>query len=226
MSTIIVFGGSGVIGRGVLEAASADAGIGEIRALQRRPVEPPLDRVHLVRVENFADLSAHRDSFRDVDACIFALGISQTLVSSDEEYRRITVEFALEAARRLAEESPKATFLYVSGMGADPTERSRVLFARVKGEAENLLRREPVGRLVIARPGSVVADFWPRRPKWYERLLLPVIGLVTPFLPGFSIRSRDLGRALLRAALDPSIPELLDNRALRGLVERHGQRSS
>lgn len=217
MTRIAVFGGSGVIGRGVLEAASADASIDQIRALQRRDVVPPLPRVSWVKVDDFADLASHRTALEGVDACVFALGISQNLVHG-EEYRRITLDFPLEAARRLSEASPRATFVFVSGQGADPTGTSRILFARVKGEAENRLRDVPLGRLVIARPGGVVPATWPRRPQMGERLLFPLVRVLEPIAPGLAIKALDLGKALLRAALDASVPPLLTNRDLRGLA--------
>lgn len=218
MPRIGVFGGSGVIGRAVLEAASAAGSIEEVRALQRRAVVPPLPRVSWVRVDDFADLSVHRGALEALDACIFALGISQNLVPGDE-YRRITLDYPLEAAWRLAEASPRATFVFVSGQGADPTGKSRVLFARVKGEAENRLRETPVGRLVIARPGGVVPARWPRKPQLGERVLFPLIRVLEPFASRLAIKASDLGKALLRAGLDASVAPLLSNRDLRDLAD-------
>jgi len=214
MPRLLVLGGSGVIGREVLEAASHEPTVDEVRALQRRPVMPPLARVLHIRADDFGSLAARRSSFLGVDACIFALGISQSLVVGDE-YRRITIDFPLEAARRLAESSPWATFVFVSGEGADPSGRSPVVFARTKGEAEALLQRQRMGRLVIARPGAVIPSQWPRKPLPYERVTVPISKLLHPFAPGLVIRASDLGRALVLAALDRSVPELLGNRELR-----------
>jgi len=217
MPRLLVLGGTGVIGREVLEAASAEPSVEEVRALQRRPVTPPLARVVQVMAEDFGNLAACSSAFLGVDACIFALGISQSLVVGDE-YRRITIDFPLEAARRLAESSPSATFIFVSGEGADPTGRSRVLFARTKGEAEALLQRQRMGRLVIARPGAVIPSQWPRKPLLYERVTVPISKLLHPFAPGLVIRASDLGRALVRVALDRNAHELLGNRELRRLA--------
>jgi uncharacterized protein YbjT (DUF2867 family) len=217
MAKLVVFGGSGVIGRGVLEAASADDRIDEVRALQRRPVEPALSHVVETKVDDFANLSSHRRAFEGVDACIFALGIAQALVT-EEEYHRITVDDALEAARRLPEGSPNATFVFVSGQGADSTERSRILFARVKGKTENLLKNEPVGRLVVTRPGGVIPTVWPRQPRWTERLLRPVMSAIEPMATGIAIKSLDLGRALVQVALDSTVTGLLENRDLRRIA--------
>lgn len=216
MSSLIVFGGSGVIGRGALEAASAAVPLTD--ALQRRPVAPPLTGVRFRRVDDFGDLVAHRDTFAEAEAIIFALGISQNAVS-EPEYRRITLDYPLEAARRLVEASPRAAFVFVSGHGADPSGRSRILFGRVKGEAENRLAALGLARLVVARPAAVVPDRWPRPPSLIERLVMPLARRAGPFLPAYVIASTILGRALVKAARDPGIGGILDNAALRRLGE-------
>jgi len=57
----------------------------------------------------------------------------------DAELRKITVDYTVEFARVLRGSSPDAAFSFLSGSGADPTGRSRVPFARCKGEAEKAL---------------------------------------------------------------------------------------
>jgi uncharacterized protein YbjT (DUF2867 family) len=214
MNRLVVFGGSGVVGRGVLEAASANSIVTAITALQRRPVSPALSRVTFCAVNNFADLSGLANTFAEAEAVIFALGISQQAVT-EAVYRRITLDYPLEAARALATNQPRASFVFVSGHGAAPSGRSRMLFARVKGEAEKRLAAILPGRLVIARPGAVIPNVWPRPPRTAERLFLPILRTLEPVLPGWVISPDKLGRALVNAALDPSVHGLLDNRALR-----------
>ena len=55
---------------------------------------------------------------------------------SDATLRTITVDYTIEFARVLRGSSPAAAFSFLSGSGADPTGRSRLAFARYKGEAE------------------------------------------------------------------------------------------
>lgn len=220
MAKVLVFGGSGVIGRGVLEAAAADPRVSEVVALQRRPVEPPIERVRTVSVQDFGDLSPVAAEFRGAKAVVFALGISQTQVSGEAEYVRITVDFALEAARMLARESPGATFVYVSGGGADSTEKSRILFARVKGRAENLLRKEPGLRVVLARPGGVFPERWPRPPKFSERVFSVVLRPFVDVWRSSLVRQTLLGRALLECVFrEGPLADPLENADLRALVE-------
>jgi uncharacterized protein YbjT (DUF2867 family) len=69
---------------------------------------------------------------------IFCLG-AYTGTVSDEALRTITVDYTIEFARVLRASSPDAAFSFLSGSGADPTGRSRLAFARYKGEAEKAL---------------------------------------------------------------------------------------
>ena len=72
--------------------------------------------------------------FTFINSCLFCLGISATQVSGEAEYRRITHDFALAAARALRAGSPAAAFHFISGQGTSVD--SRFMWARVKGETE------------------------------------------------------------------------------------------
>ena len=72
------------------------------------------------------------------DAAIFCLG-AYTGAVSDAELRKVTVDYAVEFARAVHEANPNAAFSFLSGSGADPTGRSRLAFARYKGEAEKAI---------------------------------------------------------------------------------------
>ena len=47
------------------------------------------------------------------------------------------------------------TFIYVSGSGTDSTERSRMMWARVKGNTENALLQMPFKAAYMFRPGYI-----------------------------------------------------------------------
>jgi nucleoside-diphosphate-sugar epimerase len=216
MCRLAVFGGSGVIGRAALEVANADPAITAIHALQRRPIEPPLARVRYRQVGDFGDLGEHRDILTKIDAIIFALGVSQNAVSP-AEYRRVTVDYALEAARCLAEANPNAAFVFVSSRGADPSGRSRFRFSRTKGEAERRLSEIALGRLVVARPAFVIPSAWPRAPSLADRTFMPIARLLGPLLPGWAMSSEEMGRALVNAAQTDTTNGVLDSENLRVL---------
>jgi hypothetical protein len=74
MTTLLVFGASGVVGGAVVDQALQDPRISAIRAVTRRRLtrsEPPLQSLlH----EDFRNFDALADALRGVDACVYALG--------------------------------------------------------------------------------------------------------------------------------------------------------
>src|SRR6186997_260126 len=134
--TILIFGATGAAGGSVLDVCLASADVAEVRAIVRRGL-PPHDRLRAVVHADFLDFSPLSEAFTGVDACFFCLGKSVTQVASEQEYRTITIAYAVAAARMLQQRSPAAIFHYISGAGAG--ERSRFMWARVKAEAERAL---------------------------------------------------------------------------------------
>ena len=62
----------------------------------------------------------------------------------------------LAAAEVLVRLNPGMTFVFVSGAGTDSSERGRIMWARVKGKAENALLRMPFKGAYMFRPGVIV----------------------------------------------------------------------
>jgi uncharacterized protein YbjT (DUF2867 family) len=65
------------------------------------------------------------------------------------------VDYTIEFARVLRLSSPDAAFSFLSGNGADPTGRSRLAFARYKGEAEKALLAVGFSNVYIFRPAYI-----------------------------------------------------------------------
>src|SRR5260370_1297113 len=93
--------------------------------------------------------------FAGLDACFFCLGVTSAGMN-EADYTRVTFDLTLAAARSLAKVQPVMTFIYVSGVGTDSTERGRVMWARVRGRTENALLALPlrgrVFRLGVVQP--------------------------------------------------------------------------
>lgn len=182
---LILTGATGLVGSGVLDAMVRAKDITKISILSRRPVPFADDlkdpRINVILHKDFERYDA--DVLRQLEGargCVWALGISQSLVDK-EEYVRITKNYALAAAKSFAtlrdeansgteatntkaEQKEPFRFVYVSGEGAtqNPGPFS-ALYARVKGETEqelaDLSAQMPPGSLevVSARPAFVDA---------------------------------------------------------------------
>jgi uncharacterized protein YbjT (DUF2867 family) len=131
-----------MVGGYVLRYALEHPAVGRVTTIGRRKIDISHPNLREVLHRDFADCSALAEALSDQHAAVFCLG-AYTGAVSDKELRTITVDYTIEFARVLRGSSPDAALAFLSGAGADPTGRSRMPFARYKGEAENAL--VPVG---------------------------------------------------------------------------------
>lgn len=212
--TVLLFGATGTAGRGVLTACLEHPAVTEIRIVVRRPLTIDDPRVAVFVHDDYLRYEAIDAAFRGVDACLWCLGISVYQVSGESEYRRITHDFAIAAARRLKVSSPTAVFHYLSGDGAGVD--SRFMWARVKAETE----RELAALLpaVSWRPAYIDGGPTQRGPALFQ-LVRPFFRALS-FVPSIYVTSEDIGRAMLQAAKENMRTGVVDNRQIRMLAER------
>lgn len=217
---VIVFGSTGTAGRGVVHACLGDAGVSQVRAVTRRPLGVSHAKLLEVACSDFANLDSIAPQFEGVDCCLFCLGTSVRNVESEDQYREIHVSYPLAAARMQLARSPDASFVYLSGAGAN--RASRMMWARVKAEAEDRLSELSLTRHANVRPAAIL----PMHPIGVNRwLLAPLLTVV----PALGIAAADLGQAMLRIGLDHSWEgsRTLESRALKALGKRStGKQSS
>ncbi len=151
--TAIVAGATGLIGRHLLERLSAGGRFAKIVALVRKPQAdvPPGVSSLVVDFDHVASLNA---PFRD--ATVFcALGTTMKQAGSQESFRRVDYEYVTGLAKRAAEGGCRRLCL-VSALGADAS--SSVFYNRVKGEAEDAIRKLPIPAVEIIRPSLLLGD--------------------------------------------------------------------
>jgi len=85
----------------------------------------------------------------------------------------------------------------LSGMGADPTGRSRAAFARYKGAAEKALQMVGFHNVYVFRPAYIYPVEPRQEPNLGYRLLRAIYPAFRRLFPGSAIRSDDLARAMV-----------------------------
>jgi uncharacterized protein YbjT (DUF2867 family) len=220
---IILFGGSGMVGQGVLRECLRDPRVTAVLAIGRTPLPDTHDKLQQLVHQDFGDLSPLEAQLAGTDACFFCLGVSSAGMS-EADYRHVTFDFTLAAARTLAKVSPGLTFIYVSGTGTDSSARGRSMWARVKGETENALLALPFKRAYMFRPGFIQPVHGVKsRTRLYRALyaiatpLYPIVKLVSG---KSAITSEDVGRAMIEAAANGAPKPLLENRDIKELAAR------
>jgi len=168
MSKLIITGATGTAGFAAYLAALADPSVSYITLLLRREIPSwanlpsnATEKSKTVIVKDFTQYPEDVISqIADHDGCVWALGKSVSGLS-EEEYMKIHVDFPVAAVEALKKagvgnaEKP-FTFVYVSGEGSDPSQKSMFMWSRGKGRAETELTKAldtPTTRLLVARPG-------------------------------------------------------------------------
>lgn len=214
---IIVTGATGTAGSEVIRQAIADDNITSITAIVRRPLDIQDPKLNTIIHKDFLDYTGLDSIFQSHDACIWCLGVSQTQVSK-EQYEVITYLYTMKAAQAMLHANHNIKFVFLSGDGADPEEKSRTIFARIKGRTEKALSSLEFKQLYFARPGGI----WPvhKNPNMalMNKLVAPLFPLLSRILPSKVIKSDLLAKALLQLAIKGCDKRVLDNEELKALV--------
>jgi uncharacterized protein YbjT (DUF2867 family) len=195
---IVIFGATGMVGRGVLEACLRDDAITGVLVLGRSPTQRIHPKLREIHHEDFTDVTRVQARLSGYDACFFCLGTS-SLGMTEAAYRRVTYDFTLAAARALLSANPDLTFCYVSGAGADGTGKTRMMWARVRGETENaLLAMTP--RAYVIRPAFILPLSGTRSRTRIYRVLTPFYPVLRRLGPRHVTTSLRLGQAMIKIA--------------------------
>ncbi len=219
----IVFGATGMIGQGVLRECLIDPGVERVLTIGRNATGQRHEKLIEIVHTDLVDFTAIRRELSGYDAGFFCLGITSAGMS-EADYRRVTYDIAVSAARTLVELNPDMTFIFVSGAGADSSERGRVMWARVKGATENAILALPFKASYVFRPAFVQPMHGiVSRTGWYNamyRVFGPLFPLLSRLAPGYTVTTEQFGRAMLalaRAGTKYDGSQVLESRDIRAL---------
>jgi uncharacterized protein YbjT (DUF2867 family) len=208
---IAIFGATGMIGHGVLKACLEAEDVEQVIAIGRRTAPESDPRLVQVEHDDFTDLSTAAEHLRGVDACFYCLGVSSAGMS-EEEYRTITYDFTVAMADALQRASPDAVVCFVSGAGTD--RDSRQMWARVKAEAEDMLRDRGFGAVYLFRPAIIQPVDGVKSSVTSYRVMYALLGPLFPLLRKFRkyvTSTREVGQAMLNAVRFRPEGQVLEN---------------
>ncbi len=217
---LVIVGATGMVGGYALRYALEHPAVGQVTAIGRKKIGISHPKLNEVLHRDFTDCSALADALSRQDAAIFCLG-AYTGAVPDAELRTITVGYTIEFARVLRGSSPEAASALLSGMGADPTGRSRVAFARYKGEAEKALLAAGFPNVYLFRPAYIYPVEPRREPNFSYRLLRAIYPAFRILFPNQVIPADDLARAMVDVAVRGSGEgrgPIFENRDIRAMV--------
>ena len=218
---LVIAGATGMVGGYALRYALDHPAVGRVTAIGRKKLGISHPKLDEVLHPDFADCSALSQALSGQDAAIFCLG-TYTGAVSDAELRKTTVDYTIEFARVLHGSSPNAVFSFLSGSGADQTGRSRMAFARYKGEAEKALIAAGFPRVYMFRPAYIYPVEPRKEPNFSYRLLRTIYPVFRVLFPNQVVPADDLARAMVDVAVRKSTERggiVLENRDIRAMVK-------
>jgi uncharacterized protein YbjT (DUF2867 family) len=222
---LVIVGASGMVGGCALRYALDSPAVASVTAIVRKKLGISHAKLKEVLHQDFANCSALADALSGQDAAIFCLG-AYTGAVPEAELRTITVSYTVEFARVFRGSSPASSFSFLSGNGADPTGKSRIPFARYKGEAEKALLAAGFPHTYIFRPAYIYPVEPRKEPNFTYRLLRTVYPVFRKLFPNQVIRADDLARAMVDVAVRETGERrtvVLENRDIRAMIESlHG----
>jgi uncharacterized protein YbjT (DUF2867 family) len=200
---IVIFGRSGMVGQGALQECLRDPEVEQVVSVVRAPTATMHQKLREIVHRDFLDFSPLEKELTGLNACLYCLGVSST-ATKEEDYARITYEFTIVAAKALLKMNPAMSLVFVSGSGADSTERGSTMWARVKGKTENALLAMPFSAVYVFRPAMIQPlDGISSKTTSYR----VIYSLTAPFLstarylwPNYVSTTEELGKSLLAAA--------------------------
>ena len=218
---IAIVGATGMVGGYALRYALEHPAVSRVTAIGRRKLGISHPKLHEVVHQDFADCSALAEPLSSQDAAVYCIG-AYTGVVPDAVLRKITVDYTVEFARVLRGGSPEAAFSFLSGSGADPTGRSRVAFARYKGEAEKALLAVGFPCTYIFRPAYIYPVEPRKEPNFGYRLLRGIYPVFRVLFPNQVVPADDLAHAMVDVAVRGRGQRggvVLENRDIRAMID-------
>ena len=218
---LVIVGAIGMIGGYAVRYALDSPAVKSVTSIGRKKLGISEPKLKEVVHQDFANCSSLADLLSEQDAAVYCLG-TYTGSVSDAELRTITAGYTIEFARVLRNRSPNAVFSFLSGNGADPTGRSRLAFARYKGEAEKALLAAGFPRIYLFRPAYIYPVQPRREPNFSYRLIRAVYPLFRLLFPNQVVRADDLAWAMVDGVLRETQQHqclVFENRAIRAMVK-------
>jgi len=210
-----------MVGQGALRECLRDPNVECVVSVVRSPGKIQNEKLREIAHQDFLNFAPIENELTGVDACLYCMGIASSGMSEDA-YARVTYGFTIAAAQTLLHLNPGMSFVFISAVGADSSERGRSMWARVKGKTENALLAMPFGAVYVLRPALIQPlDGITSKTRNY-RLIYgmtgPLLTLARRFWPKYVTTTRELGQAMLAAAKRKTGKQVIESQEIRGVL--------
>lgn len=212
---IILTGATGMAGQGVLLECLQNNAITAILMVNRKHLDIIHPKLKELLVPDFLKIADYSDALKGYDACFFCAGIS-SVGMNEEKYTIITYDTTLQFAKTLVAINPAMVFNYITGASTDSTEKSKMMWARVKGKTENELMKLPFKGQYNFRPGGMSPVKGQKNAKM--RYVI-IVNIIRVFSPKSIISLNELGQAMIHAVRNGYPKQVLEISDIKKLAK-------
>ena len=166
-----------MVGQGALRECLRDPEVEQVVSIVRSSTGTTQEKLREIVHKTFLDFTPVENELTGLNACLYCLGVTST-GATEENYTRITHEFTIAGATTLLKLNPGMTFVFVSGTGADSTERGTTMRARITESGTAAAPQEPAAtpvatstkRVIVVSAFTTVKEVaWPYDMKGLQR---------------------------------------------------------
>jgi nucleoside-diphosphate-sugar epimerase len=213
MKNILITGTNGMIGNLILQICLKRDDVAKVTSITRKALGIYHPKLVEILHDDFLDFSRIENYIKHQDVCFYCIGVYTGKVPT-ESFKKITVAYTEIFANTLRRNNEETSFCFLSGQGADGSEKSKLLFAREKGIAENILLKLKFKSTHIFRPGYI----YPNEPRVEPNLMYQLMRLlykpVKFIYPNIGVASQKLAATMVEAGMNGG-KVIFDNRDIR-----------
>jgi len=218
----IITGSTGMVGKGVLLECLDSPKVESVLVVNRKAVGIQHPKLKEIIHADFYDLNAIKKQMQGYNACYFCLGVSAFRMS-EADYTKVTHDLTLHFAETVLRINPEMIFTYVTGVGTDSSEKSRTMWARVKGKTENDLLAMPFKAAYMFRPGFIQPmKGIQSATKLYNAIYVvfkPLYPLLKAIAPNAITSTVQMGQAMINVTTEGYRSKILHSREINELAQ-------
>ncbi|MGV8142306.1 MAG: hypothetical protein ACP5NS_01575 [Candidatus Pacearchaeota archaeon] len=208
---VLIVGSTGMVGSKVLAECITNKKINKIYLMNRRKSDIPHKKITEIINPDFLNFDSIK--LPKVDVCFYTIGVYQGLVPKDT-FIEVTYKYIQSFVKALKKRN--ITFCLLSAQGAN--QKSLVLFAKWKGEAEKVVRDAKFKKTYLFRPGYIHPTNQPeKKTLLFYKLLYSFYPVINFLFPGHCVELNKLAKTMVYVGIKGSDKFIFENKDIRNL---------
>lgn len=213
MRHILITGSTGMIGSVILQLAMQDDSVSKITLVNRKSSGAIHPKITEIIVPNFMQVQQYLQGLPPIQVCYHCIGVYTGAVPT-AEFNTITIDYTMAVVDAVHNNNAQAQFCLLSGMGADNTEKSNILFAKAKGKAENYMF-SVLPNAYTLRPGYIYPVTKRKEPNIGYAIMRMIYKPISYLYANIGVSSTQLASCMYHVGITGNSEHILDNNMIR-----------